>query len=50
MTAPYGHNGVFPTLKTMIDFHNTRDYRRLAVSRNHGKYQHCEHRRYGAVG
>lgn len=25
MTAPYGHNGVFPTLKTMVDFLNTRD-------------------------
>ena len=25
MTAPYGHNGVFPTLKDVVDFHNTRD-------------------------
>lgn len=25
LTAPYGHNGVFPTLKTMVDFLNTRD-------------------------
>ena len=25
MTAPYGHNGVFPTLKTMVDFLNSRD-------------------------
>jgi cytochrome c peroxidase len=25
VTAPYGHNGLFPTLKSIIDFHNTRD-------------------------
>lgn len=25
MTAPYGHNGYFPTLKAVVDFHNTRD-------------------------
>ena len=24
-TAPYGHNGVFPTLHHVVDFHNTRD-------------------------
>ncbi len=24
-TPPYGHNGVFPTLKEVVDFHNTRD-------------------------
>ena len=25
LTAPYGHNGYFPTLKEMVDFKNTRD-------------------------
>jgi NitT/TauT family transport system permease protein len=25
LTAPYGHNGVFPTLRSVVDFHNTRD-------------------------
>lgn len=25
LTAPYGHNGVFPTLKVMVEFLNTRD-------------------------
>ncbi|KJS30708.1 MAG: cytochrome C peroxidase [Desulfatitalea sp. BRH_c12] len=25
MSAPYGHNGVFPTLTMMVAFHNTRD-------------------------
>lgn len=25
VTAPYGHNGYFPTLKDVVDFHNTRD-------------------------
>lgn len=25
LTAPYGHNGFFPTLISMVDFHNTRD-------------------------
>lgn len=24
-TAPYGHNGYFPTLESIVDFHNTRD-------------------------
>jgi cytochrome c peroxidase len=24
-SAPYGHNGVFPTLREVVDFHNTRD-------------------------
>ncbi|MDZ7597503.1 MAG: hypothetical protein U5J82_04235 [Desulfobacterales bacterium] len=24
-SAPYGHNGVFPTLRDVVDFHNTRD-------------------------
>ncbi|MBI5118993.1 c-type cytochrome [Candidatus Poribacteria bacterium] len=25
ITAPYGHNGYFPTLKDIVDFYNTRD-------------------------
>ncbi len=25
VTPPYGHNGVFPTLRDAVDFHNTRD-------------------------
>lgn len=25
MTPPYGHNGYFPTLKSIVDFYNTRD-------------------------
>lgn len=25
VSAPYGHNGYFPTLRMMVDFHNTRD-------------------------
>lgn len=25
LTAPYGHNGFFPTLRDVIDFHNSRD-------------------------
>ena len=25
LTAPYSHNGVFPTLHKVVDFHNTRD-------------------------
>ncbi|MFZ1983640.1 MAG: cytochrome c peroxidase [Desulfatitalea sp.] len=25
LTAPYGHNGFFPTLRAVVDFHNTRD-------------------------
>lgn len=25
LTAPYGHNGYFPTLKDMVSFKNTRD-------------------------
>jgi cytochrome c peroxidase len=24
-SAPYGHNGVFPTLREVVNFHNTRD-------------------------
>ena len=24
-SAPYGHNGFFPTLREVVDFHNTRD-------------------------
>jgi len=27
LTAPYGHNGYFPTLKSIVDFYNTRDVR-----------------------
>ena len=25
MTAPYGHNGFFPTLYSIVHFYNTRD-------------------------
>lgn len=25
LTPPYGHNGYFPTLREMVNFHNTRD-------------------------
>jgi cytochrome c peroxidase len=27
LTAPYGHNGYFPTLKSIVHFYNTRDVR-----------------------
>ena len=31
LTAPYGHNGYFPTLKDIINFKNTRDVGGWAV-------------------
>ena len=35
LTAPYGHNGVMPTLEDIVHFYNTRDTLGLVVNNKH---------------